>query len=319
VAEVPRGRLHRLLDRRLYEKKWKDSTDATKTRYTAAPAEISVVDNPCVPTATFSMVKADGTTEAKPFQRYGALKAAIADKGMTNGDLFKLATAYLPGEQLEEMAKAETTMGDVRSALQKLADEEPAPAAEPPAPEPTPEPEPKTEKVLKVLAKSMYDLSDLASCLRTIAYIATNAQYEAEYEKDSSSIPTELRAWLAAGVEIFKKMTVEEADELVASITPAEKVAAADVAKVDLVAEIRALLKSEDAGDREPLRKFIAVDAVEKLATLEKAHAAVVEENTLLKSQVSELAAGVTSLLEKRKGSLRIVEKTGDQADRSPR
>jgi hypothetical protein len=107
-----------------YEKKWKDSADATKTRYTAAPAEISLVDNPCVPTATFSMVKADGSSEAKPFQRYGALKAVIADASMTNGDLFKLATAYLPDEQLEEMAKAETTMGDVRAALKKLADED---------------------------------------------------------------------------------------------------------------------------------------------------------------------------------------------------
>ena len=43
-----------------YVKKWKDGK---ATRYTASPSEISLVDNPCVPTAMFSLVKADGTTE----------------------------------------------------------------------------------------------------------------------------------------------------------------------------------------------------------------------------------------------------------------
>ncbi len=48
-----------------YEKKWTDA-DGNK-RYTADPSEISIVDNPCVGTAHFSMVKADGVTEDAPF------------------------------------------------------------------------------------------------------------------------------------------------------------------------------------------------------------------------------------------------------------
>lgn len=47
-----------------YSKKWKDG-DAT--RYTAIPSEISIVDNPCVPSALFTMVKMDGTTEQRAF------------------------------------------------------------------------------------------------------------------------------------------------------------------------------------------------------------------------------------------------------------
>lgn len=48
-----------------YEKRW---DDGALKRYTARPAEISIVDNPCVPTARFSMVKAAGVVEEKEFK-----------------------------------------------------------------------------------------------------------------------------------------------------------------------------------------------------------------------------------------------------------
>jgi hypothetical protein len=48
-----------------YERKWTDSDG--KARYTAAPNEISLVDLPCLPQATFEMIKADGTTERRRF------------------------------------------------------------------------------------------------------------------------------------------------------------------------------------------------------------------------------------------------------------
>src|SRR6185369_2381304 len=40
-----------------YVRKWKDGE---LNRYEARPTEISIVDNPCIPSATFQMVKADG-------------------------------------------------------------------------------------------------------------------------------------------------------------------------------------------------------------------------------------------------------------------
>jgi hypothetical protein len=50
-----------------YVKRWPDESDPDVTRYTASPVEISLVDIPCLPAATFSMVKADGIVETMSF------------------------------------------------------------------------------------------------------------------------------------------------------------------------------------------------------------------------------------------------------------
>ena len=52
-----------------YVKAWKDGE---YVRFTANPVEISVVDNPCVPGAHFTAVKADGTCEVRKFSRADA-------------------------------------------------------------------------------------------------------------------------------------------------------------------------------------------------------------------------------------------------------
>jgi hypothetical protein len=51
-----------------YVKAWKDGE---YVRFTASPVEISVVDNPCMPGAHFTAVKADGTCEVRKFTRAG--------------------------------------------------------------------------------------------------------------------------------------------------------------------------------------------------------------------------------------------------------
>ena len=51
-----------------YLKRWKDAEQPHLIRYTPQPAEVSLVDNPCIPTATFEVVKEDGTTELRKFQ-----------------------------------------------------------------------------------------------------------------------------------------------------------------------------------------------------------------------------------------------------------
>lgn len=48
-----------------YGKRW---TDNGVKKFTAVPNEVSLVDNPCVPSATFSLVKADGAEEAIEFK-----------------------------------------------------------------------------------------------------------------------------------------------------------------------------------------------------------------------------------------------------------
>ena len=52
-----------------YVDAWKDGE---YVRFTANPVEISVVDNPCVPGAHFTAVKADGTCEVRKFTRSDA-------------------------------------------------------------------------------------------------------------------------------------------------------------------------------------------------------------------------------------------------------
>jgi hypothetical protein len=46
-----------------YVNRWPDPSDPSLTRYTPQPMEVSLVDHPCIPSATFEVVKADGTVE----------------------------------------------------------------------------------------------------------------------------------------------------------------------------------------------------------------------------------------------------------------
>lgn len=57
-----------------YVNSWKDGEFV---RFTANPVEISVVDNPCVPGAHFTAVKADGTCEVRKFTRAAGVDQAL--------------------------------------------------------------------------------------------------------------------------------------------------------------------------------------------------------------------------------------------------
>ncbi len=68
-----------------YEKRWDDPVlksgkGHTLKRFTANPVEISIVDRPCVPSATFQMIKLDGSTEEVQFKAkkglYGVARLA---------------------------------------------------------------------------------------------------------------------------------------------------------------------------------------------------------------------------------------------------
>lgn len=73
-----------------YAKRWADPANPDHTRYTAVVAELSIVDVPCNPAATFTMVKADGVEEDVEF---------VMDKAYEPGNEATKARA-------EEMAKA---------------------------------------------------------------------------------------------------------------------------------------------------------------------------------------------------------------------
>jgi len=50
-----------------YARRWPDPNNSGVMRYTPTLAEVSIVDNPCVPTATFEYIKADGSVEMRKF------------------------------------------------------------------------------------------------------------------------------------------------------------------------------------------------------------------------------------------------------------
>jgi hypothetical protein len=67
-----------------YLKRWRDPDHPGLMRYTAEPLEVSLVDHPCLPEATFAVIKADGSTELRKFKPSAAtelLSAGLAKMG----------------------------------------------------------------------------------------------------------------------------------------------------------------------------------------------------------------------------------------------
>src|SRR5258708_4515306 len=100
-----------------YVKAWKDGE---YVRFTASPVEISVVDNPCVPGAHFTAVKADGTCEVRKFSPSASeMKKIPGDprSGVNTGDQSTMLEA-------NDKAQLEKARASTASALAKLAEME---------------------------------------------------------------------------------------------------------------------------------------------------------------------------------------------------
>lgn len=193
--------------------------------------EISLVDRPANPDATFSLFKADGVV--------------------------------VPDTDTSDPAAAKA--------------EEPAPVAD------------ATGEPAKEVKKSMYSLASFASVLSSISSLASDAQWEAEYEKDDSPVPASLRDWLKAGLGIFNSMAAEESAELIETLKPKE-------AKVVALADAPADLAKVETPDVKKL-----ADDLSKLTT----------ENELLKKRVDELEKMPAAP----KGVARVVGKADDVVD----
>jgi hypothetical protein len=184
-----------------YADRWPDAENPKLKRFEAIPAEISLVDNPCVPTATFEMIKADGGTELRKF----------------------VSTPPDETERTTERPAGDAPAGDAAKAAVPAALAEgqtapassPAPALQAPAVEP-----PAAARVLTLVTKGMYDVAQLACVLDTIRCLASSAKWEADIEQDASPLPAQLREWLASGAKILVAMSDEEAQELLASLDP---------------------------------------------------------------------------------------------------
>jgi hypothetical protein len=98
-----------------YVKRWTDTVDGKVVKmYTAQPHEVSLVDNPCLSTARFSLVKADGETAEVDFRLWEPTNAEVAAKAT---DLAK-AAGFAEGawadfmDEAREALKKERGFGD---------------------------------------------------------------------------------------------------------------------------------------------------------------------------------------------------------------
>lgn len=319
-----------------YVRKWDDATLPTHKRFTANPSEISLVDLACVPTATFSCIKAAGVTEDVPFAHYGVLAASLAKSDMTVGELLSLVQEYLPDDEISALNKADTTTGGFLTRLQQLvadattettieksADGDQTPATTPPAAaESVPTTAEGDEAVAKraahlaavkdTLAKGMWSLSSFADLLQTVAYMAQDAEWEKEWERDGSTVPADLRAWLQMGVELFRQMSEEETAELIASVMPPEAASvivlelaaggdltkagarhsAADTVLIQMIHDHAVALGATDGGVHTDMGAEKAADS----GDLQKRADAAIEQLTTLEKSVSDLTAAREAL-----------------------
>ena len=152
-------------------------------------SEISLVDRPANPEAVVTVWKMD---EPNPEAAVDEL-AALLDKGeITPAELVAMAKAHI------DAAKA--------------------PSNEETKPEVAPEPEAKKAEPEPEVKKGMYGLSRFGDILAGIASLCADTQWEADYEKDGSPLPAQLRDWIAAGIAIYRTMAEEETNELIASL-----------------------------------------------------------------------------------------------------
>ncbi|WP_294538099.1 hypothetical protein [uncultured Rhodoblastus sp.] len=106
-----------------YVKRWTDPGNPDFIRYTARPNEISLVDLPCLPEATFELVKADGVREQRSFAGAISKKAQVAAK-LASAGIGPFLREWLTGN-VESEAGAAETISDFFAAIEADLNAEP--------------------------------------------------------------------------------------------------------------------------------------------------------------------------------------------------
>lgn len=232
-----------------YAKRWQDGAHK---RYTADVRELSIVDVPCNPSATFTMVKADGTEETREFAIGNAYEPGNTATVERADALAKAAGKPDRRNDFVVQARAELIAENAADALAKMAsDDEPAVPADPAAalsaalakaaavpttPANAPKiPAPyvdlaKAGAALKliaaatveqpVLAKGMWQVERTACLLDRVADIASSVSWEESAEGDTDSKLPQMAIDLVTRIKTFLvEMANEEVAELLATIS----------------------------------------------------------------------------------------------------
>jgi hypothetical protein len=176
-----------------------------KKFYTAKPSEVSLVDNPCLGTATFDFIRADGHVEVRKFKSVERGEKVEKTEAISLDQVKTLIDEALMKGKKDERAAAEAVTKDAaRKASITIQVAELIKGVQA-----------KLEKADgKVVRKSIYAVKQLADILESICYLRISAAYEREYEQDNSKLPDKLQADLEQLAETFLAMTEEEVGEL---------------------------------------------------------------------------------------------------------
>ena len=222
--------------------------------YIAEISEVSYVDLPANPEATFSYVKADKSIELRKFADPAAVTAAIASlaksaktKRVAGEDLTAECFAYVGDPEdistwklpIKFSTEAKTKR-HIRNALARFEQTQGIPAnkkakvkakiiaaAKKHGIEVSDESEKAVSLALEgALAKSaearglekgLYDVARFAEMVQSLAYLWMDAEWEADREGDESEVPAAIRDLIENAAEVLMEMTSEELSELTAA------------------------------------------------------------------------------------------------------
>ncbi len=292
-----------------YVKRWKDEATGLQ-RYTAAPSEVSLVDLPCLPTATFSLIKADGVVELRKFRNQevkmptnneiAALAAELAKAAGSDkwGDFVEPAKAQLLAKDgaetgLDKAACVKDDMEMAAKADDESAEDEPDDEAAEGEEEPKKDSkkDDKSEKAAKpetptetVHGRQVWKSNrDGALFAKKAEMIAHNEAFDAAQRvKGATATAEEKVAELAA--EIAKRRAAPEAEKPAVDETAVAELLAIPDEQFEVVSKfLQADLKEAAIAKRAE-----AKEAAEREAALAKAKADQ-DELVLLRAEVERL------------------------------
>ena len=230
-----------------YAKKWKDGEF---TRYTSNPCEISLVDNPCLASATFEVVKSDGSIELRKFQNLEQDKMSkITDKEVVKSEVvqgwkatdgsFHLtkADAINHNETLEKSAEEGETVvvksddADVEKVAndkEKNQDKKDGEGDSSEAGEKEADPAAKADGVAsqdlsKYCGEEIYDAMAAMDALLTITYLFSNEAFEAKFNGENESgqlsdlkiVIEKLKSFIASEImEVSEDMAMADSGDM---------------------------------------------------------------------------------------------------------
>jgi hypothetical protein len=200
--------------------------------------EISLVDRPANPEATFDVFKADGDDTSDDI-------AAEVDTTVAVDENEEPATLEFSekADAVDDIAKTDDENVEQLSAVDTLADMLTKGFITP-------------ERVVELadadvaIAKGMAGVSWLAMLLKNIKYLIDDQTAEAEREGDGSTMPVDLQEWLTDGAVLLQLMTAEEASELAGTDVTIDPTLEADSADTTGMGD-GVIALAEESGDIE--------------------------------------------------------------------